>query len=459
MYVATTIAKNGFFFTPQSPEKRYPGTLTISDGGRIELEITTDEPAFTSYSEMMIGRLIGQVEGGYVTLEDCEYRTMNLSFTGMTGKSLITARLAFVGAGLTESPTFTSLRFSVDGLSEWLGRSAFKIEIDQSFEDYTVTMKRPEPVQCTLPDGTALEINIEVKLPGAIKYPTLELYQQAFLQITPIEPQTFEYYQKLSHRITRFFSFVIGRPVAIHSLKAKINDPATSDPHNWLELYFKSLNNSTKQSISSRDMLLQFSSIELRFEDLLSTWLNEYENLMPALHHYFSVQDESLVYLDTKFIAMAQALEAFHRRTYDSRRLPKEEYRDKVAAIIEGCPAEDRQWLQQKLHFGNEITLAERLHQLIDRFEGLFGGEELIDSIVRGTVRTRNYHAHYDPEGAGKALKGGALISLTFRLRVSFTLCLLVRLGLTEEEAIELARSTPLQRLLRNANYIEQNGD
>lgn len=459
MYVATTIAKNGFFFTPQSPEKRYPGTLTISDGGRIELEITADEPAFTSYDEMMIGRLIGQVEGGYVTLEGCEYRTMNLSFAGMTGKSLITARLVFVGLGLPESAKFTSLRFCVDGLNEWLGRSAFEVGIGQSFEDWTVTMKRPEPVQCTLPDDTMLEIDIEVKLPGAIKYPTLELYQQAFIQITPAEPQPFEFYQKLSHRITRFFSFAIGRPVAIHSLKAKIDDPEISDVHKWLELYFQSLNNSAKQSLSSRDMLLGYSSIALRFGDLLSTWLNEYENLMPALHHYFSVQDESLAYLDTKFIAMAQALEAFHRRTSGSGRWPKDEYKAKVAAIIEGCPEEDRQWLQQKLNFGNEITLAERLHQLIDRFAGVFGGETPIDLIVRDTVRTRNYHAHYDPQGAAKALKGGALISLTFRLRVLFALCLLIRLGLTEEEAIDLARSAPLQRLLRNANYIEQNGN
>jgi len=459
MYVPATIVKSGFFFTPETPEKRYPGMLTISDGGRVELEITADETAFTSYDEMMIGRLIGQIEGGYVTLEGCTYRTMNLSFAGMTGKSLITARLVFVGVGLSEPAKFTSLRFCVDGLSEWLGKSAFKIGIGQSFEDWTVTMKRPEPVKCTLPDGTKLEIDIEIKLPGATKYPTLELYQQAFIQITPAESQPFEFYQKLSHRITRFFSFAIGRPVAIHSLKAQIDAPEISDLHKWLELYFQSLNNSAKRLLNSRDMLLGYSSIALRFGDLLSAWLNEYENLMPALHHYFSVQDESHAYVDTKFIAMAQALEAFHRRTSDSRRWPRDEYKTKIAAILEGCPERDRQWLQQKLNFGNEITLAERLHQLIGRFAGVFGGEAPIDSIVRGTVRTRNYHAHYDPDGAAKALKGAALLSLTFRLRVLFALSLLVRLGVTEEEAIDLARTSPLERLLRNATYIEQNGD
>lgn len=122
----------------------------------------------------MIGRLIGQVEGGYVTLEGCEYRTMNLSFAGMTENSLIAARLVFIGQRLPESANFKSLRFCVDGLGEWLGTSAFKVKVGQSFEDWSVIFKQPESVKCTLPDKTILEINIDVKLPASIKYPTLD---------------------------------------------------------------------------------------------------------------------------------------------------------------------------------------------------------------------------------------------------------------------------------------------
>lgn len=459
MYVATDIAKNGFFFDPQLPKKRYPGTLTISDGGRVELEITADEPAFIPYDETVIGRLIGQVEGGFVTLEGCEYRSMHLSFGGMTGKSLITARLAFVGLGLEGSVKFTSLRFSVDCLSEWLGKSVFEVGFGRSIEDWKLAIKRPEPVQCALPDGTKLKIDHDIRLPGAIRYPTLELHQEAFIQVTPAEPQPVEFYQKLSHRITRFFSFLIGRPVPIHSLKIKVDDSDIGEPHKWLDLYFQSLNSSAKSSTNPRDMLLPHSTIELRFGSILSAWLDEYENLMPALHHYFAVQDGSLAYLDTKFIAIAQALEAFHRRTCNSTKWSKAEYKAKVSAIIDGCPEVDREWLRNKLNFGNEITLAERLRELIDPFASVFGEEAIIDLIVRGAVKTRNYHAHYDPKGAAKALKGTALIALTLRLQVLFTLCFLTRLGLKDEEALELARSSPLQRLLGNANYIEKNGD
>ena len=461
MHVDRTIEKSGFFFTPNNPEKRYPGVVTVTDGGRIDLEITADEVAFVELDEIFIGRLIGEVEGGFVTLEGCEYRKMNAAFGGLVGKSLIYARLILIGSiGLPETAAFTSFRFSVDNLSEWFGKSAFKTDYGQNFEGCTITLERPAPVQCLLPDGSTFVIDIQVRLPGAITYPIIELYQQAFIEIKPAQSQPYEYYQNLSSRITRFFAFLIGRPVAIHSLTAQVDDPAVDDIHKQVDVYFQSLNNAPKKPLKSWEMLLGHSSIAPRLSELLSSWLNEYENLTPALHHYFSVQDESHAFADTKFLALAQSLEAFHRRTSKAqKRLPKEIYKAQTRSILQSCPEEHRDWLKEKLNFGNEITFGERLRHLSDRFIEVFGGQSKVDLMVQGTVKTRNYHAHYDPAGKAKALTGPALITLTFRLRVLFALNLLVRLGLTYEEATKLTKAPPLQQLLRSAIYIEQNSD
>jgi hypothetical protein len=459
MYLAADVVKNGFFFSPENVDKRYPGILTISNGGRICLEITTDEEAFTTFDEMVIGRLIGQVEGGYITLEGCEYRNVSLPFPGMTSKSQIAAQLAFVGAGLSGPAKFSSLQFCVDNLSEWLGKSAFKIAIGTCTEDWSLTLQRPTPVEYDLFDGTKLVIAMNVRVPGGTKYPNMELYQQAYIQITPAEPQNFDFFQSISHRITRFLSFVIGQPVAIHSLKAKINDPKIDEIHQWLDTYFQSLNNSARKPVRSDEMLLNFSNISSRLGDLLSLWLKEYENLGPALHHYFSVQDDTHAYVDSRFLSMAQALEAFHRRTSNIQKWSKEDYKEKIAPIIEACPADERDWLRQKLNYGYELSFGERLHLLIDDIAEVFGGIENANAIVQGTVRTRNYQAHYDPEGAKKAIKGARLVSLIFRLRVLFALRLLMQLGLTRQEAIDLTRTPPLALLLRNANFIEQNNE
>ncbi|HCL3145385.1 TPA: hypothetical protein N2A34_003144 [Pseudomonas aeruginosa] len=460
MHVSEPIIKRGFFYSPLDSDKKHPGVLTISDGGRVELELTADDSAFTSFDEMEIGRLIGIVEGGYVTLEDCGYRNKSLSFPGMPATSRIEAHMAFVGVGMEESGKFLSMRFGVDGLSEWWNTSAFKFEIGDEFEDFKLSVDMPSPVEFALPDGTQFKIFLDAKIPGARKFPTFEFFHQAYIQVTPTESKPFDYFVELSHRITRFFAFSIGRPVAIHSLMAKLDDPEIDSIHKWLSVYFRSLNYPNQRNekpYRAPDMLLSFKSIGVRLEPMLSNWLIECDNLGPALHHYYLIQDNTHSYIDTKFISIAQALEAFHRRTSDITRWPKAEYKKKVEIIIEGCPEADKEWLKQKLNFGNEVTLAERLEKMLSPYASVFGGEQAITDIIKGTKNTRNYHAHYDAKGYKKSVKGAALVALTFRLQVLFTLCIVVRLGFTVEEALNLARVDALSRLLRTATNIDEN--
>ncbi|SDY38192.1 HEPN domain-containing protein [Pseudomonas salomonii] len=459
MYLAANVVKNGFFFTPDNVDRQYPGILTISNGGLISLEITANERAFTTFDERVIGRLIGQVEGGYLTLEQCEYRQSSLSLPGTASKSIISSQLALVGVGLSEPAKFSSFQFCINNLSEWLGKSAFKISIGSSFDEWSIKLQRPDPIEYELSDGTKFIIDIITRVPGGTKYPTMELYQQAYIEITPIESQNLDFFKSLSHRITRFLSFAIGKPVAIHSLKAKIDDPEVNEIHQWSEIYFQSLNNSVQKPLRSDEMLLSFSSISSRLGDLLSLWLREYENLGPALHHYFSVQDDTHAYIDSKFLSMAQALEAFHRRTSNIKKWSNEDYKRKIAPILAACPEVERTWLRERLNFGYELSFGERLHLLIDDIVEVFEGKNNADAIVQGTVRTRNYQAHYDLAGAKKAVKGAHLVSLILRLRVLFALRLLMHLGLTQQEAVELTKTPPLKLFLKSANFIERNNE
>lgn len=455
MYISKAITKSGFFFTPSQPDSKHPGILTISEGGRAEIEITAKTVAFSTANEMEIGWLIGEVEGGYVTLEGCAYRKISLAF-GSPAKSLITADAVYEGIGFTKPPTFASVDFSVDGLSEWLGRSAFKINIKERFEDHSITIEQQEPISCKLPDETSLEIKCEIKIPGSIKYPIIELFQQAYITVTPPQPMTLRHYQKLSHQITRFFSFLIGKSAAIHSMVGETADDQLHHSQKKVRIYFKSLNGTTKKDFSGHDMLLTYSKLGSKFVPLLSAWMKNYDKLTPALHHHYSLQDDSHRYADTKFIAIAQAIEALHRRTHNTLKWPKEEYRKKLKDILGGCPGTDRDWLNSKLAHGNEITLAERAHELTDRFGDIFGGESKVHQIVRGLVNTRNYHAHYDPEGERKALKGAALVGLTYSLQAVFILSILVHLGYTVTEAIEISKSPYLHRILTTAESLRR---
>lgn len=455
MLVPEPIVKSGLFFSPENPDEKFPGTLTISEGGRVELEITATKVAFTSVNDVNIGTLIGEVDGGYVTLEGCSYRNMALAFMGMPGKSRIYADTAFDGDELPNPALFSSFRFNIDGLSEWLGASAFQINHGERFEDTTISIKNPGQVHCVLPDKTELKINVEITVPGNIKFPTIELFHQAYILVKPCEPKPFDYYKPLSHKVTRLFSFLIGKPVAIHSLNATIFENQKSDFPNTVNIYFRSLNSTEKSNLSNWDMLLTYRHISEHFESLLCSWLADFDNLQPALHHHHAVQGGIHQYADARFLAIAQALEALHRRTHTGLKSKKSEYKAKVASILKECPEEHKSWVKEKLSFGNEISFGERLHELIDRFGGVFGDREKIDKIVSATVKTRNYHAHYDPNGESRTSKGAALVSLIFRLRVLFILSLLVRLGLSEDEATKICEFDYIKKMLSNAEYLD----
>lgn len=458
MRVLEPIVKNGFFFSPADPEKRYPGTLKVLDGGRIELHLTADENAFVSLDEMFIGRLIGKIEGGYMTLEECSYEKMNPSLGGGASTSLISARIAFIGMGMPEECLFDELEFAVEELSEWYGKSVFKPRIGADLSDWTIDFKLSEPFECKLHDDSRLEIGMKATFPGRVNFPVTELRQQAYMTIKADSPKALNFFISLSHKITRFLALCVGHPIAIHSLR--VSSTGEDGKKERQEVYFQSLNSGTlAKKRPGQLMLLPYSQIIEQFTPLLQAWLVDYNTLMPALHHFFAVQDESLAYNDTKFLAIAQALEAFHRRTRPGHRWPKDEFRKKLDAIVSGAPEADQEWVKQRLCFANELTLGDRLNTLLEPFVDVFGGNAAIEQMVKDTRNTRNYHAHYDEKGEKKALKGAPLVALILQLRVLFTLCLLTRLGMPTEEAIKLVRQPNLSRLMRSANHLIANAE
>ncbi|WP_189666881.1 hypothetical protein, partial [Pseudomonas amygdali] len=209
MRVTEPTVKNGFFFAPTEPEKRYPGILKILDGGRVELHLTSDENAFVAFDEMFIGRLIGKIEGGYTTLEGCSYETMNLSLGGGAATSLITARIAYIGMGMPEECQFDQFEFAVDELSEWYGKSAFRPVLGLKPSDCVIDFAMPSTVTCNLQEGVVLEIGMKATFPGRVNYPVTELRQQACLTIKADSSKTLSFFTSLSHKITRFLALCI----------------------------------------------------------------------------------------------------------------------------------------------------------------------------------------------------------------------------------------------------------
>jgi ApeA N-terminal domain 1 len=96
------------------------------------------------------------------------------------------------------------------------------------------------------------------------------------------------------------------------------------------------------------------------------------------------------LYLEQRFLNIAQAVESYHRRRSDKKDLSEEDHEKRLEKILAGTPQEYKKWLSDKLKYSNELSLRQRLKDLLgdaNRSQvalSLIGSKKVfIDKVVR----------------------------------------------------------------------------
>ena len=97
-------------------------------------------------------------------------------------------------------------------------------------------------------------------------------------------------------------------------------------------------------------------------------------------------------------------------------------------------PEEHRKWLSEKLKYGNELSLRQRLQKIIKPFEKFVGDARQRKKLIGSIVDTRNYLTHYDESLKSRAASGDKLIHLYLKMEAIFQLRILQELGFTQTE-------------------------
>ena len=158
-------------------------------------------------------------------------------------------------------------------------------------------------------------------------------------------------------------------------------------------------------AIDEWDMLFKYEDRQNRVESIINKWLNDYEQIKPALDLYFLTKAGTLPTLNMQFLALAQALEAFHLRTSDEKHMNKAECKKICKKMIEACPEEHRDWFSPKLQRANELTLQNRIEKMIEPFDYLIDDARR-PQLIKHIKNTRNYLTHHDPKLEKRQLKG-----------------------------------------------------
>ena len=448
MRLKEEIERSGHFWLPSNPDRKVPGKLTIFDGGRIELEILGlfDESIealehFFDGENTRIERIFGYVEkDGLVTLCDCFYLSKNISF-GALSKSRILASTAIFGIHYEDKViTINTLQFSIEGIDEWVGITGIDVKVNLDERTSTINYKPPQEISIGLGNGLKLIISFSYTIPGFPILKQAKITQKIYLKLVSCEERTIDEMISVAHKITTLVSFATSQNVSIEDIQARSKRFVHKDGKSkQFSLFYQSHPFSAdKPKIDINRMLFRYPQINTNPEMVFQNWFKAYETIRPTIELYFSAVHGGYSFIDGKFLALAQAMESYHRRTSDETVMPEEDYKQLCNVLVANCPKPNRKWLSEKLKYGNEISLSKRIKSIIEPFEQHIGTSKNVKKMIRKIVDTRNYLTHYDESLKSKAAHGREFLDLCQKMEAIIQLHLLKLLGFGEEQIKEV---------------------
>ena len=432
----------GYWWLPGNESQSVPGTLTYAES-RIVLETLGPLTEGWARTGGTIDAIVGvSAEGKNITLVNCRSQGGRMSFPGIE-RQKYSARLLAVNVHLASEDELTLGQFSFrcTDLSVWVGRSGFSVESNYSDRSYQINYQLPEPIEAAILDGMTFTVDFSAEGPsGEWLAKSMTISETEWMCISTQEELPFMQLYKTATRIRDFLTLAIGRPVFItHMLgrsdRARVNTNEHGSYYRDIELYpAHQAHTSSRHSVwSPEKVLLPLADVEPRLGGILSSWVERAVLLEPVMDLYFGTLYEPTVHLQRHFLLLSQAIETYHRRTSDATDLPEPQHTARMNAVLDSVPSEYRIWLRQRLHYSNELSLRQRIKDLVQWFQPILSGFIETKAFVNVVVDTRNYLTHYDPTLKAKAATDLDLLDLIYKLRTLLEICFLREVGLDDD--------------------------
>lgn len=411
MRIKEEIERSGRFWLPSTPEKEIDGILTISDGGRIKLELT--QPLNTDMESIFkptegLQQIIGHVDkDGPILIDECYSQEMRRNFTHgrLMGGDVILANRLLTKFPYNENPNllFNTYSFSVEGIEEWVGINGITFEPESEENALTISYNRPSNTIIELSNGMQLNITFGYNWRNLPKVRKVEITQKTYFILVSDDGCELDEFVSVAKKIAGFLCFVMNELVSIDQMSTTSErllqaiDDGSTHPITvgvYCPTWAYDIN---EPEINELDMLFKFADYQQRFESMINLWIENYNEISPALDLYFQTKTGKVPSLNMQFLTLVQGLEALHTQT------------------------------------SVDIGLRNWITQLTDLFEKYMGGDNrpmMIDKIID----TRNYLTHHNPKLKEKSAKGQVLMFLCNKMNVLFRLQFLKLIGFSIQE-------------------------
>ncbi len=419
----------GNFWIPSVPEEIVHGILSISDGGNIELEVTTGQlkdkdGTFNVTLERIVGYIQknGSIPSIPVTLDDCYYKI--LPVLGGNSQSLIRIGRVFIRAQYNqdEIPSFNTLKFSVEGIEEWVDTSGIKVEYPSEKCPAIISYDPQEDITFNLHNGMQFLITWCPSLEYLINKKA-GIREKIYFKLISQEARKLDEFTTVARKITEFLCFVINQRVSLDSMCATSDDltqeigPSKTVPVS-IDIYHPSWPYAKEvPQINLYNMLFKFKEIENEAEEIINNWIKSYERYDSAFRLYFLAKTGEQTYLEERFLTLVQGLEAYHQKMFNK----------------------------------NRMNLKNRIEEVVEPFEDIIGTDKERQELITHIMNTRNGLTHHDPSKESKVAKGVNLWHLCHKMELLFELHILQLMGFSREKIDSIVDNFP--ELKRKCNW------
>lgn len=358
--------------------------------------------------------------GQYMTLLNCLYAIDSISSPGYITSKVI-PQFIFVGACFDneEEIIFNEAVYSCHNNEDFMGESGLKPEFqvkDGKLSTYNLSYKYPEVINFKV-ENFNISTNWWISWP--MGGPELNISEKAGFTIkSPQYCKHTDFLEIPINSIHSFLELIIEDRLPIRTVALK------SEKIGWTEedgtFHQEPVSLLWKQRISyplpkkrhPLELLFTIHGISNEINSVMQKWSGTWQKYKPAQNLFFTVlRMRKELTVENGFLNLCHVLEAYHRIKSDETYTQPEKYEELLGVIIQAIPQEHKEYIRQRLQYGNELMLRKRFKHIYDLMpvkiqERIGERKNFCDKIVN----TRNYLTHYDKNIKSLALSYGEMI-------------------------------------------------
>jgi hypothetical protein len=459
--VSETTTIKGTWWLPENPDRKLVGEITYSSTGGAAIDLYDYFLEEWSTAPLTVWGITA--DGKAVTVFDGYTRNMTEHSSGAK-VSKIASNSAVIG-GHFESKghlKFYEVSASLSHLQRWVWSTGIHITPDNSGMKWAITQERQPDISLGMVDGLELVLQFEGQLkPG---FGNCELSETCFLTVKAQTATNYAVLERIIQQFQHFLALGISRPVYALSVKGRpekwTDDVAVLAKQPVCEVLRKlAMDGNCTKEIFPQEMQFSMSDLGDDVAGFFGRYFEKYTLLKPVCDLYFSTLYNPGMYTQQRFLALAHAIEAYHRTFVGGQYQSDDEYHEGLEKILRDAIPHDvdvdfRSSLRNKLKYLHEYSLRKRLQDICNQFASILEPHLGAASEFAGiTADIRNHLTHRDPRDKSRSeLPSG--IDLWCRceqLSLLLEVCLLHQIGFSDEKIKRLLpRNRRPQRIQLN---------